>query len=409
MTRATNSRAAARPQAARVLWILAGDCAVLALATAQVLGGEQRVVVVLTFVALALALVAVIGARALRHATRTGALRRLVVSVGLAIATLGALWFGESVLGWRAMALALAAFAGLALVVRWLVVAIEQREEQVAPWHELAGGMPAAPRQRRSDLLAAATGIGLLLAAGVGAVWLVLAAGSEGASVRGIVAGVVIVAVLMALVAGPVALVSQARARRAWADRERGRQRQAVAAHLHDSVLQTLALIQRSAGDERRVRMLARQQERGLREWLAGRDGDSQGTVVEALRAISAAVEDEFPGDVSIEVIAVGDATLTPAAEALVQAAREALRNAARHAGGIVRVVVDPDADAGELVVFVRDDGPGFDLTAVPRERRGVQDAIIGRMRNVGGSATIERSDGTEITLRVPASEGSLQ
>jgi signal transduction histidine kinase len=257
---------------------------------------------------------------------------------------------------------------------------------------------------RRVGVLAA-VGVTLLIAAGIGAARYALTVSDGGPPLRTAVVGAVIAAVLMALVAGPVALVAQVRSRRAWAERERGRQRQAVAAHLHDSVLQTLALIQRSAGDEQRVRQLARQQERGLRDWLSGRDIDAGDSVAQSLAAIAAAVEDECPGDVSIEVISVTDARVGPAAEALLQAAREAVRNAAHHAGGVVRVVFDPDPSTGELVVFIRDAGPGFDPQQLPAERRGVRDAIIGRMEHAGGSASIETGpDGTEVVLRVPFS-----
>lgn len=172
-----------------------------------------------------------------------------------------------------------------------------------------------------------------------------------------------------------------------------------VAAHLHDSVLQTLALIGRNADDPDRTRQLARQQERSLRAWLAGRDEASATSLAGAIRVAAQEVEDEVTGS-RIEVVAVGDAPLDRWSDAMVRAAREAMRNAVRHAGSPVRVFVEVDGDARE--VFVRDTGAGFDLAQIAEERRGIKDAIIGRMEHVGGTATIESGpSGTEIALRV--------
>ena len=183
------------------------------------------------------------------------------------------------------------------------------------------------------------------------------------------------------------------------------RDEQAVAAHLHDSVLQTLSLIQRNAGDPARVAQLARQQERSLRAWLAGRDDAKGDTLAGAVRLIAQEVEDEQPGAV-IEVVAVGDAPLDREADAMVRAAREAMRNAVRHAGSPVRVFVEVEDGVREL--FVRDTGPGFDLDAVGDERRGVRDAIIGRMEHVGGTARVDSTaSGTEIALRLPLADGA--
>jgi hypothetical protein len=171
-----------------------------------------------------------------------------------------------------------------------------------------------------------------------------------------------------------------------------------VAAHLHDSVLQTLALIGRTADDPDRVRQLARQQERSLRAWLAGRDEAAATSLTGAIRVAAQEVEDEVTGS-RIEVVAVGDAPLDRISDAMVRAAREAMRNAVRHAGSPVRVFVEVEGAARE--VFIRDTGAGFDLATITEERRGVRDAIIGRMEHVGGTATIDSGpSGTEIALR---------
>jgi two-component sensor histidine kinase len=183
------------------------------------------------------------------------------------------------------------------------------------------------------------------------------------------------------------------------------RDEQVVAAHLHDSVLQTLALIQRSTSDPARVGQLARQQERSLRQWLAGRDDTSATTLQGALRAAAQDVEDEEPGAV-IEVVIVGGAPLDAPADAMVRAAREAMRNAVRHAGSPVRVFLEVEDARREL--FVRDTGSGFDLSTVDDARRGVRDSIIGRMEHVGGTATIDSGpSGTDVILRFDPSEGA--
>jgi signal transduction histidine kinase len=188
----------------------------------------------------------------------------------------------------------------------------------------------------------------------------------------------------------PLAIAGMARAREA--DRTR------VAAHLHDSVLQTLALVQRQAADPEAVARLARRQEHALRAWMAGESELTSATLVAALRDVVAEVEDETGA--TVELTALGDRPLEERGEALVAAAREALRNAARHGGG-APVVVFAQVEAGGAEVFVRDSGPGFVLGDVPVERRGIRDAIVGRMAAAGGRATVESApgEGTEVAL----------
>ncbi len=174
-----------------------------------------------------------------------------------------------------------------------------------------------------------------------------------------------------------------------------------LAAHLHDSVLQTLALMQRQADNPREVAGLARRQERELRAWLnGGRPWGERSTVAEALELAAAEVEEAH--GVAVDVVAVGDRRLDDDAEALVAAAREAIVNAAKFAGG---APVSVYAEAGEdgVEVYVRDRGPGFDPDAVPADRRGVRESIVGRMERHGGSATIHSTagEGTEVELRM--------
>lgn len=194
------------------------------------------------------------------------------------------------------------------------------------------------------------------------------------------------------------------RARRALA---RGREekllsdaRADMAAHLHDSVLQTLALIQRQTDDPREVGRLARRQERELREWLYGEDEQAD-TLRAALLEAALEVEDNFP--VQVETITVGDdIELSPALRELVRAAREAMVNAAKHSGApLVDVYAEVTEDLVE--VFVRDRGRGFDIEQVADDRMGVRGSILDRMARHRGVARIRSSAerGTEVTLEM--------
>jgi signal transduction histidine kinase len=176
-------------------------------------------------------------------------------------------------------------------------------------------------------------------------------------------------------------------------------QRAEMAAHLHDSVLQTLALIQNRAGPASEVGRIARAQERELRDWLyadaasAARDEDRD--LAAELRDVAAALEHA----VHFDVVAVGEPVRRAPSE-LGAAAREAMLNAARHAGGEVSVYIEHTGD--RVDVFVRDRGPGFDLSALPEGRLGVRESIIGRMRRAGGQATVTaRASGTEVQVSI--------
>jgi signal transduction histidine kinase len=163
-------------------------------------------------------------------------------------------------------------------------------------------------------------------------------------------------------------------------------------------VLQTLALVQRSS-DPQQVAALARRQERELRAWLAGRPAPGQAArLAAALEAAAADVEDHH--GVPVEVVVVGDRELDPAVEAVVAAAREAMTNAAKFGDGST-VDVYAESTPQRLQVFVRDRGPGFDPAAVPGDRRGVRESIVGRMERHGGRARIASppTGGTEVEL----------
>lgn len=173
-----------------------------------------------------------------------------------------------------------------------------------------------------------------------------------------------------------------------------------MAAHLHDSVLQTLALIQRQASDPKAVTALARRQERELRQWLYGESLGSA-TLSEALAGEIIDVEDRH--GVDVELVTVGDSELTPELTSLVRAAREAMVNAARHSGAD-RIDVYAEVDPDLVSVYVRDRGQGFDLAGVDSDRMGVRGSIVERVKRAGGRAIIRTApgEGTEVRLELP-------
>ncbi|MDR1806751.1 MAG: PspC domain-containing protein [Propionibacteriaceae bacterium] len=210
------------------------------------------------------------------------------------------------------------------------------------------------------------------------------------------VGGVTLVGAL--LLAGPWLLHPEARA----AERDEAVKEEAkadMAAHLHDSVLQTLAMLQRQADDPKAVAQLARHQERELRAWLYGEAADEQ-SFAAALKAEAAEVEDQY--GVPVDVVTVGDAALAPELDAVVRAAREAILNAAKHSGA---PRVDVYAEAGDDVVevFVRDRGRGFDAASVAEDRMGIRGSILDRMHRYGGVVGLRSTvrEGTEVRLEM--------
>ncbi|MGB5166924.1 MAG: PspC domain-containing protein [Acidimicrobiia bacterium] len=181
--------------------------------------------------------------------------------------------------------------------------------------------------------------------------------------------------------------------------RIRSEERAEMAAHLHDSVLQTLAMIQRS-DDPQRMTTLARAQERDLRAWLFDPAGvDKAGTVGEGITGAAAKVEAAF--DVPVEVVVVGDRPIDNAADTLVAAAAEAMANAAEHSGArTISVYVECTEDAVEA--WVTDQGSGFDPDAVPDDRKGISESILARMTRAGGQANVISTpgEGSEVHLR---------
>ena len=184
-------------------------------------------------------------------------------------------------------------------------------------------------------------------------------------------------------------------------ERIRSQERAEVAAHLHDSVLQTLALIQKAADDPREVTRLARGQERELRTWLYRPPGCAGGDFAATLEHAAAEVEEAH--GVAVEVVVVGDRPADGRVGAVVAAAREAMVNAAKHSGAD-RVQVYAEVEPDRLVVFVRDRGAGFDPADVPDDRLGLSQSVIGRMERNGGTAQIRSApgEGTEVELEAP-------
>ena len=330
----------------------------------------------------------------------------LLTSFVLTLRELG-LWAGDVVV----FPLVLAA-GGVALVWRQSsqqpVVPELPTTPRAAATLPTAAAAPARPvtveegRERRAarvaDVYRGGFGVALIVGAGL----LVLQTMGALSVARDVVMATVVVVTALMLILAPF-LYRLARTLAAErAARIRSQERAEVAAHLHDSVLQTLALVQQQAGDPRAVATLARRQERELRSWLDG-DRAPAGQLLGALQAAAAEVEERF--DVPVDVVAVGDAPLDDDLRATVAAAREAMVNAAKFGAGpdgpAVNVYVEAADDA--VTVFVRDRGPGFDPDTVPADRRGLRESIIGRMERHGGRATVHAAPGmgVEVELRV--------
>lgn len=300
-----------------------------------------------------------------------------LVASGLLLLRAWGVWFVSDQFLWP---LVIAA-AGGALI--W-------RQSQSAP--ERVAQRARLPRQTVNR---AAAGAALV----VGGALIFLYVNDALAPARDVVLPVLVMLVALGIILAPwwIRLVRGLAEERAA--RIRSQERAEVAAHLHDSVLQTLALVQKRADDPREVAALARRQERELRAWL-NNARPTQDTLAGALEAAAAEVESDH--HVPIDVVTVGDGPLDEAAAALVAAAREALVNASKFAGPEPISLYAEVAD-GRVEVFVRDRGPGFSVADVPGDRRGVRDSIVGRMERHGGRATVHSTPGhgTEVELVV--------
>lgn len=310
------------------------------------------------------------------------------IALGAALIMRGTgLWLGDAV-----MATIIIVTSGVTLLAVFrpeTVVVAGGRVTDVSPLAAVVRGRHAKQR--------------VIAGAGLIAIGLVLVGGGGGVS-AGLRIGVYATALTIlgvSVLLGPWL----ARAAQEVAEERRQRirldERDAMAAHLHDSVLQTLALIQRSAGDPRRTVTLARRQEAELREWLYGRAADPAAMLSGAVQAMAHEVEDLY--DIRIEVVVVGDGAMTTDLVAVIAAVREACVNAAKHSGvDDVSVFVELRTDIVEA--FVRDRGVGFDRASVSGDGRGIRQSIEARIERIGGRTSIESSpgSGTEVRLSVP-------
>ncbi len=263
--------------------------------------------------------------------------------------------------------------------------------------------MAVGRRKRTITLLRSAAGV-LLVAAGVSGIFVLQ---GSAAHLGSVLQAALAVLVGIALLAGPYLVRMTQDLSEERLMRIRAQERAEVAAHVHDSVLHTLTLIQRNAENASEVRRLARAQERDLRNWLykpegTGKDeAEEPDTLAEAVKRSAAEVEDKH--GVPLEVVVVGDCPLDDRIGAQMQAAREAMVNAAKYGGEGGAVQVFAEVEGRTVFVSVRDRGPGFDLDSIPADRMGVRESIIGRMERNGGTARLRAvpDGGTEVELEM--------
>jgi signal transduction histidine kinase/phage shock protein PspC (stress-responsive transcriptional regulator) len=317
----------------------------------------------------------------------------LVVSALLAFRQLG-IWWSDAVI-WP---LALAAFG---VAVLWTLSRQQAEEEEESDAEAESGAAlrleaPEEPGARAKRASAIGFGIALVIGAALLFLW---AEGALSAASDAALAAIVVAAAI-GLISAPFWWGMARRLGTERMARARSQERAEVAAHLHDSVLQTLALMQKRAGEPDEVAKLARRQERELRSWLAGGvPARPRERLADALRAAAEEVEETHGAPV--DAIVVGDAPLDERSEALVAAAREALTNAAKFAADAGPVHLYAEIENGAARVFIDDRGPGFDPKSIPHDRRGVRESIIGRMERHGGRVEIRSGpgEGTEVEL----------
>jgi phage shock protein PspC (stress-responsive transcriptional regulator)/two-component sensor histidine kinase len=323
--------------------------------------------------------------RALSPAQRQ---RRLIglgcIVLGLLLVLRGiGLWFGDRLVWPLALGI-------LGSAVIWVRSDDRERWARLGMRGAFAGGRTATVR----------ISVGALLVAGGMAAFIagnqVLSAAGEAVLATAVTAGGIV------LILGPWLFRVWREAADDRRERIRSEERAEMAAHLHDSVLHTLALIQRSGSAPADVVAMARTQERELRAWLQGRPlpSDQAETLSGAMESVAGRVERTH--HVAVESVVVGDCPVDERVRALVLATQEAAVNAARHSGEL-KVSIYVEADGDGVTAFVRDRGRGFDAVTVPEDRRGIRESIVGRLRRHGGTATITSAlgEGTQVQMHV--------
>jgi signal transduction histidine kinase len=320
---------------------------------------------------------------------------------GISILALGALLYGQENGDFDLPSQWLWAGFGASIFVAVLATGLGRPRRRMGPREaaeEALSPLAAEVSRDAGRLSWVGVAVGLLLGAGLIYLWSNGALEDAGSAA----VAALIVTIALAALSAPFWLSMVRRLGSERVARARSDERAEVAAHLHDSVLQTLALMQKRAGDPDEVAQLARRQERELRSWLAGEGPSRPGErLADALQATAIDVEESH--GTPVDAVVVGDAPLDERMDALVAATREALTNAAKFAsdGGPVRLYAE--IEDGGAHVWVDDRGPGFDPDSIPKDRRGVRESIIGRMKRFGGRAEIrsEPGDGTEVELSV--------
>lgn len=282
----------------------------------------------------------------------------------------------------------------------WLLAALTAAAGVAVASRSLSGQEPAADEPAPQREAARLSRLGIVAAVVLGAALFFFWATGILDSAGNAAAAAFVVTVALILVSAPLWWTMARRLGAERMARARSQERAEVAAHLHDSVLQTLALIQKRVDEPEEVAKLARGQERELRSWLAGEAPARPGErLADGLETAAAEVEEQHGA--RVETVVVGDAPMDERTEALLAAAREALTNAAKFASGGGPVRLYAEIDEGTARVFVDDRGPGFDPEAIPEDRRGIRESIIGRMERHRGRAEIRSGAGrgTEVEL----------
>jgi len=343
-------------------------------------------------------------AAAQRQGRRPSRIRRLgdfgplvaAGAIGIGVAAFLALATGQGALFWPVVL----AVAGIAVL--WRQADEAQRER----WLDSSG---------RISVVRAVVGLGglasylrLLLGAAllVAAITVFSLASGDWGAARNVGLATILCFIGLGFIVGPWLFRLSSDLSEERTERIRSQERADVAAHLHDSVLQTLALIQKSAQDPATVARLARAQERDLRSWLFDSTGGDPTTFAAALRTIGGEVDDAY--GVPVDVVCVGDPSVSEQLRPIVLATREAVVNAARHSGA-AKVDVYAEATPTRVEVFVRDRGAGFDPETIPQDRHGLRDSIVDRMQRHGGTAEIKSRPGvgTEVRLTQPVGASS--